>query len=211
MATINQLRRIINNGYVNKTRKLLKAQVQGMSENEIFNAMTLSNIQLKPFSFNPKHKVNSLVTMENPGTCQLVRENNSNVFNKVLAKVFGIADAVDDTTESSLNYFIKKGDKNIGLFSMDVIDDTIRIGNFGIESDYRGSKTIMESMLAIRDKIVEFAKQKGISKVTTEVNDGNQQLLSLYQRFGFKPVAEVNFSSDFMDMHASQYLLEATI
>ena len=85
MTTIHQLRRIINNGYVHKTRQLLKSQVVGMAEDEIFNAMTLSNIKIKPFAFNAKHKVSSLVSTVNPNTCSVVQETNPNTFNELLA------------------------------------------------------------------------------------------------------------------------------
>ena len=213
MTTIHQLRRIINNGYVKKTRKMLKPQVIGLSENEIFNAMTLSNIKVKPFAFNSKHRINSLVTTQNPKTCEVIRETNSKNFSQILKRLFDepINAAEDEIIENITNFVVKKNGNNIGAFSLDIIDDSIRIGNFGIEKEYRNTKTVMESLLAIRDSIIDFAKANGISKIVTEVNDGNKQLLSLYQRFGFKPLAEINFNSSIMDMNAVQHLLEATI
>ena len=117
----------------------------------------------------------------------------------------------DEIIENITNFVVKKNGNNIGAFSLDIIDDSIRIGNFGIEKEYRNTKTVMESLLAVRDSIIDFAKANGISKIITEVNDGNKQLLSLYQRFGFKPLAEINFNSSIMDMNAVQHLLEATI
>lgn len=214
MTTIHQLRRIINNGYVKKTRKMLKPQVIGLSENEIFNAMTLSNIKVKPFAFNSKHRINSLVTTQNPKTCEVIKETDSNKFFQMLKKLFD--DPIDQTTdvetiEKVSNFVVKKNGNDIGIFSLDIVDDSIRIGNFGIEKEYRNTKTVMESLLAIRDSIIDFAKANGISKIVTEVNDGNKQLLSLYQRFGFKPLAEINFNSSIMDINATQHLLEAII
>lgn len=212
MTTINQLRRIINNGYVKKARQMLKSQVVGMTEDEIFNAMTLSKIQVKNFSFNSAHKVNSLATVPNPKTCSVVQSTDPKSFAQMVKRLFGECDGTEyGDIDTIKNFVVKKGDKDIGAFSLDVIDDSIRIGNFGIEEEFRGTRTIMDSLLAIRDSIIDFAQQKGISKIVTEVNDGNKQLLSLYQRFGFKPVAEINFKSPIMGMDAVQHLLEITI
>lgn len=211
MTTINQLRRIINNGYVKKARQMLKPQVIDMTNDELFNAMTLSKIKITPFSYNAKHKVNSLVSTKNPGTCTVTVSDNIDDFNRTVERLFGDVDTSYNSKNIIRNCIVKKNDKNIGIFSCAVIDDSIRIGDFGIEAEYRGTKTIMESLLAIRDSIIDFAKENGISKIITEVNDRNQQLLSLYQRFGFKPLAEINFDSPIMGMKASQYLLEATI
>lgn len=211
MATINQLRRIINNGYVKKARQMLKSQVKGMSDDEIFNAMSLSKIDVNPFSYNSKHRVNSWIHAKNPGTCNVSRENCTDTFNDAVVRLFGEVDTAYDTGDTIKNFVVKKDGKNIGIFSLDIIDDTIRIGNFGIEQEYRGSRVVLDALLAIRDSIVEFAKTSGIPKIITEVNDGNKQLLSLYQRFGFNPVAEINFHSPFMRIDSVQHLLEVTV
>ena len=86
----------------------------------------------------------------------------------------------------SVNYAIKEKGKIIGYFSTETKDGVLNVGNYVLLPQYRGTKSSMNAILTVRDRIIESAKQSNIKIIETDVNADNPKLLGLYKRFGFQ-------------------------
>lgn len=118
---------------------------------------------------------------------------------KHLEQVFLISQNQFKNTSWSYNQFLEElkyphkisfvcllNEKVVGFLNLSVIDEEICILNLAVDENFKKQKI---GSLFI-EKTIEIAKEKGINKLTLEVETQNFPALKLYEKFGFKRVRE---------------------
>lgn len=91
----------------------------------------------------------------------------------------------EDATNPNAHYVLARiGDKIVGYCGIYMVLDEGQITNIAVLKKYRGQK-IASSIL---EKIVDYARENNLFKITLEVRESNAAAIGLYEKFGFKKV-----------------------
>lgn len=169
-----------------------------LNEEEVTHKLLNSiGFRIEKFKINeiikPK-KCNSTATAQRDisYTSNAIEQNEEQI--NTLAKAFNESrENIISGLSNGTHFAIKHEGKTIGYYSFLINNGELNIGNFTILPEYRNSKAAMNALLTLRDNALAIAKEKGIKKVTADVNANNPKLLGLYQRFGFEPNDKISF------------------
>ena len=122
-------------------------------------------------------------------TSEIVRDKKS--FFDTIGKLFSkskdeIITSEQICSDNVINYAIKENGKIIGYFSTETKEGALNVGNYVLFPQYRGTKTSMNAILTVRDRVIKIAEQSGVKVIKADVDASNPQLLGLYKRFGFQ-------------------------
>lgn len=163
------------------------------TEEELYKALGFT---FKKESFN----ISDLIKIKHTGntaklkkdsdfTSEVVSDTKS--FWAGVGKLFGQSEKeireAERLCKSATHYTIKQNGQTVGFFSLNIRDGVLEVGNYALYPQFRNTRASMNSILAVRDKIIEEAQKSGIKTVKAEVDANNPKLLGLYKRFGFQP------------------------
>ena len=90
-----------------------------------------------------------------------------------------------DANNPSAYYVLARiGGELVGYCGIYMVLDEGQITNIAVLKKYRGQK-IASSIL---EKIVDYARENNLFKITLEVRESNAAAIGLYEKFGFKKV-----------------------
>lgn len=183
----------INIENIIKKFQQLKGSDKITSEEALFKAIGLT-------SQKESYKISDLIKLKHTGDTATLRKSanftsevvkDKNEFFDTIGKFFNkskdeIIDAEQLCSDNAMNYVIKEKGEIIGYFSTEIKNGALNVGNYVLLPQYRGTKSSMNAILTVRDRVIESAKENGIKVIKADVDANNPQLLGLYRRFGFQ-------------------------
>lgn len=172
------------------------------------------------FNFKKEsYKISDLIRLKHVGNTASLQKDSSytseiardkKIFFDAIGKLFSISkdeiiEAEQFCRDNVVNYIIKEKGKIIGYFSIETKDRALNVCNYVLLPQYRGTKSSMNAILTVRDRVIESARQSGIKVIEADVDANNPQLLGLYKRFGFQENGRefYSFTDEFGNLQTS--------
>jgi ribosomal protein S18 acetylase RimI-like enzyme len=118
-----------------------------------------------------------------PGKDKKMLEKNVGRYRKELSKIAGILPSIKMIFRSSLDKYMPT-----------ISDDELYIEAIAVFSEYRGQKIAS----ALLKKAFEYAKQKGLPKVSLLAETPNEHAIMIYKKYGFKITETQEFKKKYL-------------